>query len=73
MNITPLYSQFQTLETNFLRLVKLFHAHKDAGDQWLRSIEARLVAAESALDKLSRKQDPETYNSKVIPDAPQEK
>lgn len=37
------------IESNFLRLVKLFHAHKDAGDQQWSAIEARLSTLEKAI------------------------
>lgn len=43
--MTPL----EQIESNFLRLVKLFHAHKDAGDQQWSAIEARLSALEKAI------------------------
>lgn len=35
------------IESNFLRLVKLFHAHKDSVDQQLAMLESRLAALES--------------------------
>lgn len=48
MSVSPLH----VIESNFLRLVKLFHAHKDAGERQLMTIEARLVSIETALKGL---------------------
>lgn len=45
MSIMPLH----VIESNFLRLVKLFHTHKDAGERQFMTIEARLVAIETAI------------------------
>jgi hypothetical protein len=60
---TYLESQFKVMESNFLRLVKLFHVHKDTTDWQLQLLASTMDAHSTALNQLA----------KDIPDhAPQE-